>query len=382
MRTGHPVLSLVLSLFLGMSAAAQEELPPARSFSMGFTPWPYDLTDDAQQQTYDLLSQHSDLILHHMDTGIPWQEALDGTPYPANVHAAIQQRVAQRRTGQKVYLSITPNALADRNRIADIWGAEEHLPLSPVWAQRSFDDPLVIRAFLNHARFMIAQFQPDYFAYGIEVSCAFRGLDDPAFQSLLAFAAQVYPVLKAENPGLPIFLTICSISLELDDPAMLEEANRQLIVYSDYVGLSIYPYLLTPSIRLRGTAAPQRLPADLLTRWANLAPHKPFAIAETGYIAEPLRIERFGIDIAADEAAQAAYVARLLAELHALEAEFVIWFVLRDYDALVRQLEALTIPTESFLIWRDTGLFDGAGQPRAALRLWDAWLALPRITPH
>lgn len=379
MRTLRHSLVLLPGLFFVLIAAAQDTLPPVRSFSMGFTPWPYDLTDEAQQQTYDLLSQHSDLILHHMDTGIPWQEALDGTPYPANVLTSIQQRIAQRRAHQKVYLSITPNALADRNRIADIWGAEEHLPLPPAWAQRSFDDPLVMRAFLNHARFMIAQFQPDYFAYGIEVSCALRGLDDPAFQSLLAFAAQVYPVLKAEYPGLPIFLTICSISLELDDLAVLEEANRQLIAYSDYVGLSLYPYLLTPGLGLRGTAAPQRLPADLLTRWANLAPHKPFAITETGYIAEPLRIERFGIDITADEAAQAAYVARLLAELHTLEAEFVIWFVLRDYDALLRQLEALAIPTESFLIWRDTGLFDGAGQPRPALRLWDAWLALPHI---
>ncbi len=201
-------------------------------------------------------------------------------------------------------LSITPNALADRNRLADYWASEEHLPLPDYWAGRAFDDPLVISAFLNHARFMIEQFHPDYFAYGIEVTCSNRGTADEAFRSLLRFAQQVYPTLKAAYPDLPIFLTMCATSLELDDPAVLQSANQQIIQYSDYIGLSIYPYLLTPgAVDLTGEADPAQLPDDLFTRWAELDPAKPFVITETGYIAEALVVDELGITIRGTPAA-------------------------------------------------------------------------------
>jgi hypothetical protein len=358
---------------------SQENLPVSRPFYMGFTPWPYDFTDKAVQATYTSINDHADLILHHMDTGIPWQEALDGTPYPPPVLAAIEERVQQRRPGQKVYLSITPNALADRNRIADYWADEEHLSLPDHWAGRTFDDSHVITAFLNHARFMIEQFDPDYFAYGIEVTCTNRGTEDEAFLSLLRFAQQVYPTLKAAYPDLPIFLTICATSLELDDPAVLQAANQQIIRYSDYIGLSIYPYLLSPGvIELTGEADPTQLPDDLFSRWADLDPAKPFAITETDYIAEDLVVDKPGIAIRGTPAGQSAYLERLLQAAHDLEAEFVIWFVVRDYDAGVRAMETAGIPTASALIWRDTGLLDGEGAPRPALAIWDTWLNLPR----
>jgi len=254
------------------------------------------------------------------------------------------------------------------------------LPLPEPWQGRTFDDPMVIEAFLNHARYMIGQFQPDYFAYGIEVTCANRGSDDRAFQQFINFAEQVYTILKAEYPDLPIFATICALSLENDDLNDLLEANRQVIQYSDLIGLSIYPYLFG-EIGLRGEANPaDTLPADWLSRWAMLDPSKPFAITETAYIAQDLKMDTFGIEITGSEQHQAAYVQRLLNEAARLNAEFVIWFIMRDYDQFVTTIESFGIPSEAFLIWRDTGLINEAGQGRPAFEIWQDWLALPLVT--
>jgi hypothetical protein len=343
---------------------------------MGITPFPFNLTEAAQDETYEQLAQYTDLILHHMDTGIPWEEALTGEPYHPAVIKNIEERVSRIQPGQTVYLSITPNA-AERSQLAGYWGADESMPLSEAWRERSFDNPEVITAFLNHARFMIEQFQPDYFAYGIEVTCAYRGEGDPSFQEFLTFVKTVYPTLKAEYPDLVIFATICAISVETDDVEALLEASREVVAYSDLIGLSIYPYLFG-DIGLEGTADPSTLTDDWLSRWRAIDPEKPFAITETGYIAQDLVIPEFGISVKGTEDHQAEYVRRLLSEAQRLNAEFVIWFVLRDYDLFVQTVEAFGIETQIFLLWRDTGLIDEAGEPRLATQVWIEWLAKER----
>ncbi|MEM9954431.1 MAG: hypothetical protein AAF846_22675, partial [Chloroflexota bacterium] len=188
---------------------------------------------------------------------------------------------------------------------------------------------------------------------------------------------EVYTTLKAEYPDLPIFATICAISVETNNTAQLINAGRQVAEYSDIVGLSIYPYLLG-DIGLRGRANPQNLPDNWLSRWVEIDPEKPFAITETAYIAEDLSMPDFGISISGTEEYQANYVERLLYEAQLYNAEFVIWFIVRDYDAFVITIEGFGIEAEAFLIWRDTGLFDEQGRPRPALAIWDSWLTIPQ----
>lgn len=350
--------------------------PPRRTFYMGMTPWPYDFTPEAQRYTYLRLAEHTDMILHHLDSGVPWPEALAGEPYDPHVLALIEERVAERLPEQKVYLAITPNGGGDRSALGPYWAGDDNLPLPADWQGRALDDPLVVAAYLNYANFMIEQFQPDYFAYAIEVTCANRGPDDPAWHRFLHFASQVYPVLKAQHPDLPIFATVCAISLENDDPDDLLAATRQLLPFTDLIGLSVYPYLFG-EVGLRGAADPANIPADWLSRWAALDPDRPFAITETAYIAEDLIVPAYGIEITGTSQGQADYMTWLLDEAQRLHAEFVIWFVIRDYDNGVARAESYGIPTDAMLIWRDTGLLDRDGAPRPALGVWDRWLDGP-----
>ena len=175
---------------------------------MGFTPLPYDLPTEPHVEaiTYGFLKFHSTLMAHHLDDGIPWQEALDGAPFPASLEANIQGRLKNTQPGQKVYLALTPLAKL-RNELAETWGEQQGQPRSGPWAERDFDSPEVKMAYLNYCRRMIQRFNPDYFAYAIEANL--WPLEDPqGFMRLAHMLAEVYITLKSEFPALPIFLTL------------------------------------------------------------------------------------------------------------------------------------------------------------------------------
>ncbi len=70
---------------------------------------------------------------------------------------------------------------------------------------------------------------------------------------------------------------------------------------------------------------------------------------------------------------------RLLREARELDAEFVVWFVSRDYDLLIERLISLGVAVDPcYDIRRDNGHRAGDGHVRPASRIWDGWLSLPR----
>lgn len=340
-----------------------------RSFLMGMTPWPYDFTEEAVDNTYRTVAEHTDLIVHHFDNGIPWEEALTGKPYHRNVVNEIKTRVNHLEKGKKVYVSVTPLSF-DRKRLADYWGEETNMERTGKWKSKEYDDPEVIKAYTNFCRYLIEQFDPTYMAYGIEVDLGL--LDSESLEKFLVLAEKVYTTLKKENPDLSLFLTF-HLGDTPDEEAK-RSADRRLLEYSDLVAISVYPYWVSESME----ANPQNLPRNLFSQMADLAPEKPFAVSETGYIAEDLTMKTYGITLKGKEEWQAAYVKFLLEECNRLHAEFVIWFVSRDYDGGWEKLEAMRFD-ELFKMWKDTGLLDGDGNVREGLLVWDSWLALPQV---
>lgn len=102
----------------------------------------------------------------------------------------------------------------------------------------------------------------------------------------------------------------------------------------------------------------------------QLAPDKPFAVSETGYGSEDLKLKDFGVDIKGSTEWQRDYDQKLLVESDRLNAEFVIWFIYRDYDMLESHLPE---PSVALKIWRDTGLKEGKRNNRPSHDVWDMW---------
>jgi hypothetical protein len=116
------------------------------------------------------------------------------------------------------------------------------------------------------------------------------------------------------------------------------------------------------------------LPDDLFDRLAALS-NKPIAMTETGYPAETFTYAANGtaLTFESDTDKQNRYINLLLDAAQNHNFRFVINFVLRDYDRL---WSAMDLP-ELGIVWKDTGLYDGEGNPRTGLECWREALALP-----
>lgn len=338
-----------------------------RGFYMGFTPFHYSWIEDKLPETYKMIEAHSDIILHHFDEGVPWPEALRNAPYHEEVEAKLEFRKKQKKKGQKVFVATTPIDF-NRKQLAMYWGEKEGMERPKEWRELKFDDPKVIEAYINYCKRLIETFKPDYFSYGIEVNLLARNSPQD-YEKFKVLASRVYPEIKRMYPELPVML-----SFYLLPPNQIETTRKQvnpLLPYTDIFAISTYPYM---GLDGAGYAASE-IPPDWFTQVRKVAPDKPFAIAETGYIAEDF--SAFTTKIPGSPEQQVIYVDRLMREAAALDAEFVIWFVVADYDDLWTVLKFVVMFSPLARAWKDTGLFDGDLQPRPALDVWDRWLKLP-----
>jgi hypothetical protein len=339
---------------------------PSRNFALGFTPWPYDATVDAVNFVYAGIAARGDIIAHHLDGGIPWQEALDQAAYPAAVESELNSRLAQTPANKRVYLAINPFNGA-RDNLADYWDTQTNQPLPPIWAARDFDSPEVIQAYINFAKDLIARFDPEYFNLGIEVS-ELAINNSARFDKYITFAEQVTTSLKADYPDLKLMISVAMKSPGSASAAIINTEMPRVIQYIDVVGASIYPYVFFDH---PDKGDPANLPADWLSQLQTIANGKAMAVAETGWIAERLEIPLFGVDVFANESQQNAYLQTLFDRAQALQMEFVIWFSLVDFDALWSGVLAQDPVAK---IWRDTGLYDENLNARMALATWQQQL--------
>ncbi len=338
-----------------------------RSFLMGFTPFPYDNTLEALNQTYEHILQDGDLVLVHFDNGVPWNEALNDQAFPDDVQFNINTAIHTITDNHKIFLTVTPNHI-DRETLAHYWndqGTQQPLP-SP-WDTYHFDTPEVITAYIKYCKRLIDTIKPDFFAYGIEVNGGLRE-NTPDYTAFTKLADTVYKRLKQDYPQLPVLMTFQDQSYNKTKTEVLE-ITRKLLAYSDMVAVSTYPFWLYD--QNNSPSDPENIPDQWLTEMRDLAPEKPFVISETGYIAEDLVIPAYQVNIIGTPQWQAQYVQKLLNKAQLLKAHFVCWFVYQDYDLLYEHIDN---PPPYFLVWKDNGLRDGLGQPREGLSIWRYWL--------
>ncbi len=347
--------------------------PPAptetRSFELGFTPWPYDATANAVNFVYSEVALRGDFIAHHLDAGVPWEEALNGLPYSADLENELATRLSSTPASMRTYLALSPlNGV--RDGLAEYWGSAPNQPLVAPWDTREFDDPDVVTAYTNFAIDLIQRFDPEYFNLGIEVS-ELAINDSAAYDRLVTFTAAVSGALKSQFPDVQLMISVALKSPTSAEAATIRAELPRIIQHVDAVGVSVYPYIFFDHAD-RGD--PANLPADWLSQIATLAGSKPIAIAETGWAAETLTIPAFGVDIASNATNQDAYLNALFSAAESLDAEFIVWFSLVDFDALWNGVLAQDPVAH---IWRDTGLYDEALNPRPAFDTWMNQLSLP-----
>lgn len=333
-----------------------------RTFRMGFTPWPSEMSAAGLATSASFIEKHADLVSVMMIGGVPWQEALEGKPFPPDV---MRQFAYRPPAGHRVFLSISPLAM-DRKSLAPYWGARDNMPLPPEWAGRRFDSPEVVAALTNFALRAVKAMSPAYLAIGVE-SNALLSHDRAAWQDYKRLHRAVYAAVKKAYPRLPVFFTT-----EVNH--YLERANEakgsgqaaevaDLMRHSDLFAMSYYPHMSYD------TRWP--IPADFFSFARKFG--KPIAVSETGMLSQPVTVT--GLRLRGSEADQVQYYSVLLASAERDSYRFVVTFCTTDYEKL---LAAIPEPSREIAnIWTYTGLQTSSGRPKPALGLWDRALASP-----
>jgi hypothetical protein len=296
------------------------------------------------------------MIAIHIGEGVPWQQALDNN-FSQSFLEGMAGRESLIPSGHLKYLAITPLSI-DRDELA------EHLEGNDgVWRD-SLDHPDVKKAYINYVKKMVDIFSPDYLNYAIEVNVLFDK-EPERWSEFVNLASETYMSIKSQYPDLPVFVSLFAETFH-QDTNVQTTAIKEILPYSDYIGVSSYPYVLH--------ANPELLPKDYFFKIADLSPSKPFVIAETGWPAEDIS-SPYPVLIRSDEEEQRKYLDRLFSDAEEMDWLFITWFFTRDFDiywdSYLKDLPSA--PTNR--IWRDTGLYDGDGNSRPALTLWKETLA-------
>jgi len=337
---------------------------PAHSTLMGFTPWPPDLTENAVVRVYKFIDDHANLIAHHLDNGVPWDEALANTRFPGPVREDWSTRRELTPRRMPVFLALTP-LNEGRDGLALAWNDQgDNQPLPRKWAKKRLNSRDVKQAYLTYVRRAVAYFRPRYVAIGIEsnilISKAPRLWDD-----YLELNAYVYSALKRDNPDLPIFATVQYEHLRgIDDDAKpnlryQQPGVRRLMRHSDLMALSTYRF---------GVIHPNPMTPDYFDLAESFG--RPVAVAESGDISKTVQV--LGLKLKANEADQRAFVAGLLAHATAHHYPFVINWVAIDFDPLLKRLEGPV--REVATLFAYAGLQRANGRDKPALAVWDAYL--------
>jgi hypothetical protein len=357
--------SLLLPLLLTANPARGGE-----STLFGFTPFPYDLTAQAQQATDEIVRANSTIHALHFDDGVPWSEALADAPFPGRVTREWEEAARRLPRDRPLYLGLTPLA-KDRKSLAGYRGDRDGVPMPRQFQGARLDDPNVKQAYLNFVRRAVRTFHPTFLNVGIEAG-AILGRDPGQWDAFQSLFRHVRSGLRQEFPEVKV-----GISFELSSlrrPRNAERA-RALIELSDFLGLSFYPHMgafyakLGDPLLGKGEAS-WREPLDWVAKYAV----KPIAICETGYSSQDVSLRSHGLSLTGDESLQAAYVRDLAALARRDRYLFVIWFLVADYDLLYAKLPD-TPDKEVNGLWKNIGLLGGQLREKPA---WQEWIRAVR----
>lgn len=331
---------------------------------MGFTPWPYDLTIEAVEDTYDFIHQNATIISHHFNNGVPWDASVNNMTLPLHLKNDWQGRLDKTKDDMKVFLSLTPINFF-RDGLALNWTENgDNKPLSEEWRSAAFDDQKVIKAYTNYVLRAVEFFKPDFLAVGVEVNILISNVPKK-WDSYLALNRSVYETVKTHHPDLPVFSTVHYEhfrgieSVSKANQKLQKSAVTALMKHSDMLVFSTYKYDFIHPNKITDTYFD-----------GMLSYNKPMAIAETGAMSKTTFVA--GMPLFSTESNQREFVSVILSQAAKHDFAFVIHWLPIDFDAMLSKLPKKY--SEIVKAWVHSGLVDKKMKKKPAYDVWQKHL--------
>ncbi|MFT5351091.1 MAG: hypothetical protein ACI9MF_001912, partial [Gammaproteobacteria bacterium] len=354
-------LNIVLLLLVSTLSRAETVEP-----LYGFTAFPYDLSVEAIEKTYETVLGHSSFFPLHLDDCVPWHALLSGTAIPQWV--LDDWRDTRRRVGKSrpIYIAITPTG-TDRRTIAPACGKnkDEKRKAPRKLRNISFDSALFQKIYLAYAEKVIRFFDPRFINIGIEMSEL--SLSHPnewqAFENLYRTSLQS---IKRSHPQTQVGIEFVLQSIMTP---RVGQQMRPAVEISDFICISFYPYGSAAGVAQGAVPLPKgRAQWRKPLKWLREYTDKPLAVCETGYASRPFTLNiGEGIAFEGNLKSQALFLEDMVKFAKRDNYLFVVWFTAIDYDRL---LDKMPDAPEWFGIWKSTGLYDRDLKPKPAWRHW------------
>ena len=315
----------------------------ARSFLLGFSSIPGELTEAAYLETYDLAANHGEALLIQRPPA--WANFLPG----ANVSRALreqtlaEQRAAALRGLNLVYVLDVFDPTA-RERLQALPASHTGLTLA---------DEELRQALRADALFVARNVQPAYLVIGHEVNVTFEQ-DPDAYQQFVEIYSEIYDELHETSPETQV-LTSFQYEELLGVIPWLPPHVARWELFEDFEGrLDVLGITTYPSFAF---AVARKVEPHY---YQQILDHTelPVAFVSSGYASGT---GREGIN-ASTPAEQRRYLQRLLADADRLGAPLLIWLLAQD-------LSYATGPPEDLVA--NLGLMEVGGLPKES---WPAWL--------
>jgi hypothetical protein len=324
MKVINIVFLLCLVQLLGCD---NESNQPSRGFYMGFIPLPAGVSQEVLDESYKKIASSSDIINHHFDQGIPWEEALANSEFPSIIMNDWMVRKQNTPSQHKVYVSVSVLSHEGTGLARSINNSANSGRAA--WSDLQFNNKKVKAAYVNYCTRIIRFFGPDYFNMNADANLLyFRNPGE--WSAFLQFHQHVYQELKKEFPKLTIFSSVTAAPMVENyfpgnDHIRQKLAALQILAFSDMFGLSFYT-------RQSATLA-KSFPENAFDRLLNLT-LKPLAITETAYPSQGLKKNRNFHEnyLPAGKTKHETFMESLLKACEKYHAEFAISFALENLD--------------------------------------------------
>lgn len=364
---------ILLFVIVSCSNSDEGETPSlfeTRKFYMGVTPWPADFNPTEVNKAYNFITNHCDIVSHHFDEGIPYEEAFTNTTMPTELINNVNFRKTNTPSTKKTLLSISALDLTRIGKAKYHSDSTIDSTTKANWEALPFNNTNVITAYVNYVSYLIDNLQPNYINFGVESNAYNWNVTE--FAKYKTFIQQTFQQLKIKYPSLPFF-----VSLMVQENIEAFTFANQLLPFTDYLALSSYPYI-NASSSASGNTNPDLLPVNFFENYINLAPNKPFCFAETGYTAENLNIAALNIVRQGTHEWQNNYLTKIFNLSNQRNAKFIIWFCYKDYDAGITTLQNIGVYQPIFSLWKDTGFVNENDVNRPSFNTWNNWYLKPK----
>jgi len=326
-------------------------IPATRTYFMGFSSFPPELSIASIVQTIDAFAQHSDAAL--IVTEPPWDSLLAGKS-PDSLIRNNQVGLAAyfRSKGlTRIVVSVDPTNGLDR--------ASDSAPLQA--AGRSLTEPAIQQLFRNYVVAMDTLVHPAYLSVASETNLIRAAAPAPLYAALKQVANDAYTDVRAHDATVKIFTTVQVETawgrLGGTGPYVGIGTDRADFPFAQVIGLSSYPYLA-------GFTDPDSLPNDYYSRIAT-GTGLPEMVIEGGWSSDSTIAPSWNVDT------QKRYITREAALLD--HAAAIGWFQITFTDL---NMASLGLPP-SAAPFASLGLVDVNFAPKPALSAWDAVHARP-----